>query len=253
MPNRRRTPNQEAFEKQIRRLQRALRAADLKEISLRDLGIVKPERVTKKKIEELRSIKPRMIVGYVEDVASGAGYVPKGIKDVEKYINKVKKGRRGSAFPIRRRPIKPASAPVEYEDTSSMPTQGTPISTPTADFENLEGYTVVLDEMFRRIEAFRSAMQGNELALSRADRLENFLNNKIDEFKAKYGDIEGMRKLGGALNAAASQALHDTDVILYSSMQAEVDASFIDLSRVIYNRELTPDEASEFGMTGKVS
>lgn len=67
MPVRKKTENQKAFEKERRRLLRAVRRAEKKGyIFSKDIVPVRPKRVTKKAIERIKSIKPKDLYNMAE-------------------------------------------------------------------------------------------------------------------------------------------------------------------------------------------
>ena len=209
------TPNQQEWEKELKRLNRFIKRAE-KRGYIFDENIIPetPQRITKKKLSEIKQINADVLY------------------DTAKYFDK-ETGQTLSGLEGRR--IERRKSAQKAAQTKKFKSQNTAPEKPALPKES----DIVLRNIEEMIANWQPSWHWSNyfIEVKKRDKttLENLLQQTISEI--------GREEVAKRLQNAATNVIDTAERILYSSDEEQVNLDLVDIATIIKGRSLTPEES----------
>ena len=209
------TPNQQEWEKELKRLNQFIKRAEKRGYIFDEKIIPEtPQRITKKKLSEIKEINPDVLYNTAKYFDKETGQTISGLE-----------GRR-----IERRKSAQKSA-----QTKKLKTQNTISEKPVLPKEsdivlrNIEEMIANWQPLLNWSNYFAEAKKQDKTTLT------NILQQAISE--------TGREEIAKRLQNAATNIIDTVERILYSSDEEQVNLDLVDIATIIKGRSLTPEES----------
>ena len=209
------TPNQQEWKKELKRLNQFIKRAE-KRGYIFDENIIPetPERVTKKKLSEIKQINADVLYNTAKYFDKETGQTISGLE-----------GRRIE----RRKSAQKAAQTKKFKTQSNAPEK--PILPKESDIvlRNIEEMIANWQPLLNWSNYFIEAKKQDKTTLT------NILQQAISE--------TGREEIAKRLQNAATNIIDTVERILYSSDEEQVNLDLVDIATIIKGRSLTPEES----------
>lgn len=219
------TKNQQLFKKEIDRIKRFIRSAEKRGYLFpSDIIPQLPKRVTKKRLEDIRELKPRKLYAKAEYVYQDTGeIVPAKVRQTE-----IRKEAAKKATLKRKAKVKKIEVPEPYVSRETLKKETTPYY-PTIS---------IIDKVRERLEDLQRFEHAAPLQI---EQRKNELLRIYDDTVTLYSDEPEV--LENYLKKHEQEIADKLDVIAYDSNGDKVNATFVQLGRLLNMDELSKAQA----------
>ena len=209
------TPNQQEWKKELKRLKQFIRRAK-KRGYIFDENIIPetPQRITKKKLSEIKEIKPDVLYNTAKYFDKETGQTITGLE-----------GRRIE----RRKSAQKSAQTKKFKSQNTAPEK--PVLPKESDIvlRNIEEMIANWQPLLNWSNYFIEAKKQDKTTLT------NILQQAISE--------TGREEIAKRLQNAATNIIDTVERILYSSDEEQVNLDLVDIATIIKGRSLTPEES----------